>query len=117
MKLVRFLMKLTNETVTIEMKNGAVVTGTIVGVFPRPSLSGLHAPAVCPDLLVHTRANGSDDGRPGISTRALGEHDSNRLYTLHVDGGDGRVSAASQVCSHRPVCKSDPRALLEEIGR
>eukprot|EP00277_Geminigera_cryophila_P002409 CAMPEP_0179432558 /NCGR_PEP_ID=MMETSP0799-20121207/17147_1 /TAXON_ID=46947 /ORGANISM="Geminigera cryophila, Strain CCMP2564" /LENGTH=123 /DNA_ID=CAMNT_0021210007 /DNA_START=16 /DNA_END=387 /DNA_ORIENTATION=- len=32
MKLVRFLMKLTNETVTIEMKNGAVVTGTIVGV-------------------------------------------------------------------------------------
>jgi len=32
MKLVRFLMKLTNETVTIEMKNGSVVTGTIVGV-------------------------------------------------------------------------------------
>ena len=34
MKLVRFLMKLTNETVTIEMKNGAVVTGTIVGILP-----------------------------------------------------------------------------------
>ena len=27
-------MKLTNETVTIEMKNGAVVTGTIVGILP-----------------------------------------------------------------------------------
>ena len=42
MKLVRFLMKLTNETVTIEMKNGSVVTGTIVGVFPFPcpSFSG-----------------------------------------------------------------------------
>ena len=32
MKLVRFLMKLSGETVTIELKNGAVATGTVVGV-------------------------------------------------------------------------------------
>jgi small nuclear ribonucleoprotein D1 len=32
MKLVKFLQKLTREQVTIELKNGSVVQGTVVGV-------------------------------------------------------------------------------------
>ena len=32
MKLVRFLMKLSNETVTVELKNGSIVQGTVEGV-------------------------------------------------------------------------------------
>ncbi|KAK1758230.1 hypothetical protein QBC47DRAFT_373991 [Echria macrotheca] len=35
MKLVRFLMKLANETVTIELKNGSVIHGTITSVSPQ----------------------------------------------------------------------------------
>lgn len=33
MKLVRFLMKLKNETVTIQLKNGSLAVGTILGKF------------------------------------------------------------------------------------
>ncbi|KAF2144682.1 uncharacterized protein K452DRAFT_349717 [Aplosporella prunicola CBS 121167] len=35
MKLVRFLMKCQNETVTIELKNGTIIHGTIASVSPQ----------------------------------------------------------------------------------
>ncbi|KAI9788563.1 MAG: mRNA splicing protein smd1 [Peltula sp. TS41687] len=35
MKLVRFLMKCANETVTIELKNGTIINGTIASVSPQ----------------------------------------------------------------------------------
>ncbi|KAK4974741.1 Sm snRNP core protein Smd1 [Elasticomyces elasticus] len=35
MKLVRFLMKCANETVTIELKNGTILNGTIASVGPQ----------------------------------------------------------------------------------
>ncbi|KAL2263069.1 hypothetical protein VTK26DRAFT_8357 [Humicola hyalothermophila] len=35
MKLVRFLMKCANETVTLELKNGDIVHGTIASVSPK----------------------------------------------------------------------------------
>lgn len=33
MKLVRFLMKISHETVTVELKNGTLVEGTVAGLF------------------------------------------------------------------------------------
>jgi hypothetical protein len=37
LRLNRFLMKLSNETVTVELKNGSIVHGTIVGASTCPS--------------------------------------------------------------------------------
>lgn len=39
MKLVRFLMKLVNETVQVELKDGTVVQGTVVTVSPTMNIT------------------------------------------------------------------------------
>ncbi|KAJ5525486.1 small nuclear ribonucleoprotein Sm D1 [Penicillium longicatenatum] len=39
MKLVRFLMKCANETVTVELKNGTILHGTITAVSPQMNTS------------------------------------------------------------------------------
>ncbi|EMR09156.1 small nuclear ribonucleoprotein Sm D1 [Pneumocystis murina B123] len=58
MKLVRFLMKLINETVSIELKNGTIVNGTIVAVdmqmnthLKTVKMSVFHKDPVCLDTL------------------------------------------------------------------
>lgn len=41
MKLVRFLQKLSNESVTIELKNGTTAHGTIMGTFYFSCIGGI----------------------------------------------------------------------------
>ena len=66
MKLVRFLMKLTNETVTIELKNGATVTGTIVGVSSSLSCARASVLARCAGSRALSRNSAvAGVGRPG----------------------------------------------------
>ncbi|KAK6382362.1 uncharacterized protein PV06_03550 [Exophiala oligosperma] len=57
MKLVRFLMKCANETVTIELKNGTIVHGTITSVSPQMN-TALRAVKMTP----RNRANASVPG-------------------------------------------------------
>lgn len=57
MKLVRFLMKCANETVTIELKNGTIVHGTITSVSPQMN-TALRAVKM-------TTKNRSNPGAPG----------------------------------------------------
>lgn len=128
MKLVRFLMKLTNETVTIEMKNGSVVTGTIVGVLRCPSLSFPRGTLTCacaparygaePDA-VPRRERAAEKRRLSLSARssACGLHRGKGLVPVLVLGpdcvhADRAPPAACPQWSRGRVPRRDEMALL-----
>lgn len=64
MKLVRFLMKLSNETVTIELKNGTIVHGTIHGLDIHMNT---HLKNVTLTLPSNRRRTGSSAGGEGVT--------------------------------------------------
>ena len=72
MKLVRFLMKLKDETVTIELKNGTIVHGTITGVDP--------------SMNTHIKScKMTIKGKPAVNLEALSIRGSNIRYFIFVD--------------------------------
>lgn len=72
MKLVRFLMKLTNESVTVELKNGTTIQGTVAGV----------------DVAMNThlkKAKMQIRGQPAVSLDATSIRGSNIRYFILPD--------------------------------
>jgi small nuclear ribonucleoprotein (snRNP)-like protein len=90
MKLVRFLMKLANETVTIELKNGTVIHGTITCQppslpLPLPFIPALtHPLAVDPSMNTHLKTvKMTVKNRPTVSLETLAIRGNNiRYFTL-----------------------------------
>lgn len=56
MKLVKFLMKLTNETVTIELKNGTTIIGAVTGKFNSTLIYHFLLSAVDMSMNTHLKA-------------------------------------------------------------
>ena len=80
MKLVRFLMKLNNESVVIELKNGTVVSGTVTG---NPSLQLILFLGVDVSMNTHLKAvKLTVKGREAVSLDHLTIRGNNIRYFL-----------------------------------
>ncbi len=102
MKLVKFLMKLTNETVTVELKNGTVLIGTLSSV---DMSMNLHLKAV--KLMVKGQASKSLDHLTvrGSNIRYFLLPEAINLDTLLVDDGPKQKRTIAQ---NRRKAKAPP---------
>nr|PVC50021.1 small ribonucleoprotein D1 [Theileria orientalis] len=95
MKLVRFLMKLANESVTVELKNGTVLTGTVIGI----------------DISMNTHlknvkvVNKNSDGKDGPNVVLL-----DHLTTIH------RFKSQVKLSLHQRVAEGEDEEDLQEEG-
>jgi len=93
MKLVKFLMKMKNETVTIELKNGTVVVGTIEGVDIKMNV---HLKLVKMTIKGKTPVSLENFSIRGNNIRHIVLPDYLPIETLLVDEGSKRLAVNKQ---------------------
>ncbi|EZG65036.1 small nuclear ribonucleoprotein Sm D1 [Gregarina niphandrodes] len=91
MKLVRFLMRLANESVVVELKNGTMIQGTIVGV---DVAMNMHLKNAKMTVKARNPINVDNITIRGATIRLVLISDSIPLDTYLIDDGTSKVKTA-----------------------